>query len=351
MGKYDLQVCDDRRYLQKLTATLISKFVKFKDSACKETSRRISEFIPGEQSVNICNLATPAVLNEITAGNQNEAVDLLIVNLGYPRATRKLITQGAKSLTPAEKKELTVYLVKEGREYASEQVIPEVEKFIAEKVTCPTKERTLAIIESTNRVKTNLLKIQNTVNWLNEGVLISYSIVTALTQLNKATKLTLTLIPTPPPGIPGLAGITQWLSEQIQNNKTNLKELEKDLCDASNVLTYISTQLNLIITFLTVVDLLLQQCLLEDLQNLSPVEVQALNLANYNRIGRNVQSTYRDYTLEIRTDENSPTLATRRYAVALDAVGVVILRGPSSFSSNTEVLIEELKFRIDNHLG
>ena len=58
----------------------------------------------------------------------------------------------------------------------------------------------------------------------------------------------------------------------------------------------------------------------------------------------------KDYTLSVVTDPNSPSIAPRRYAIAKDQIGVVVLRGPSSFASSTEVLIQELKFRIDNQL-
>jgi hypothetical protein len=58
----------------------------------------------------------------------------------------------------------------------------------------------------------------------------------------------------------------------------------------------------------------------------------------------------KDYTLSVQTDPNSPSIAPRRFAVAKDQIGVIVLRGPSSFASSTDVLIKELKFRIDNQL-
>ena len=60
--------------------------------------------------------------------------------------------------------------------------------------------------------------------------------------------------------------------------------------------------------------------------------------------------SYRGYRLEVRTARDNTTIPLR-YAVALDPVGVVVLEGPRSFSSSTQVLIDELKFRIDNQLG
>ena len=56
------------------------------------------------------------------------------------------------------------------------------------------------------------------------------------------------------------------------------------------------------------------------------------------------------YKLEIRTDEKSPKVAPRRYGVALDDENVVVLSGPKSFASDTDILLNEIKFRIDNQL-
>ena len=58
----------------------------------------------------------------------------------------------------------------------------------------------------------------------------------------------------------------------------------------------------------------------------------------------------RAYTLEIVNDPNSPEVALRRQAIAKDVRGIVILRGPFSFASNPQVLLDQLKFRIDNQL-
>lgn len=59
---------------------------------------------------------------------------------------------------------------------------------------------------------------------------------------------------------------------------------------------------------------------------------------------------YKDYFIEVVEDPEDFGLAPRRFAVAKDGEGVIVLRGPKSFSSSTDILIEELKFRIDNQL-
>lgn len=59
---------------------------------------------------------------------------------------------------------------------------------------------------------------------------------------------------------------------------------------------------------------------------------------------------YKGLFLSVVRDPNSPTIAPKNYAIAKDRTGVVVLYGQSSFSADTKVLIEELKFRIDNQL-
>ena len=56
------------------------------------------------------------------------------------------------------------------------------------------------------------------------------------------------------------------------------------------------------------------------------------------------------YTLKIEKDPNSPEIAQRKRAIAVDFRGITVLRGPFSFSSSDKVLRDEIKFRIDNQL-
>ena len=56
------------------------------------------------------------------------------------------------------------------------------------------------------------------------------------------------------------------------------------------------------------------------------------------------------YIIKILTLNDFPDLAPRRQAIAQDYRGVTVLRGPISFASRPQVLIEEMKFLIDNRL-
>lgn len=60
--------------------------------------------------------------------------------------------------------------------------------------------------------------------------------------------------------------------------------------------------------------------------------------------------SYRGYTLRIQRTPESSILAPRHFAVAIKD-GKVEIKGPNSFSASKEVLLKEIKFRIDNQLS
>ena len=56
------------------------------------------------------------------------------------------------------------------------------------------------------------------------------------------------------------------------------------------------------------------------------------------------------YTISIVTNTETGISVPQRQAVAKDFRGIIVLKGPLSFASSEQVLIDELKFRIDNQL-
>ena len=57
------------------------------------------------------------------------------------------------------------------------------------------------------------------------------------------------------------------------------------------------------------------------------------------------------YKLNVELDVEGSTIAPQRFAVAKNLNNIVVLRGAKSYSSSETVLIDEIKFRIDNQLA
>jgi hypothetical protein len=112
-----------------------------------------------------------------------------------------------------------------------------------------------------------------------------------------------------------------------------------------------------VVNALNQIDALIQACLTN--QDLSDEErkriidsIQSKLAANAEILGTpyKSQKSGNTYTIKIVTDPSSPAIAPRRQAIVQDFRGITVLTGPASFASNPQVLIEEIKFRIENQL-
>jgi len=84
---------------------------------------------------------------------------------------------------------------------------------------------------------------------------------------------------------------------------------------------------------------------LRDLSAADTVNEQQFGAFNY------VDANGRVFILDIVKDPKAPSIAPRKFAVAKDPVeGVVLLRGTPSFTTDITVLLDEIKFRLDNQL-
>lgn len=176
---------------------------------------------------------------------------------------------------------------------------------------------------------------------------------------------TLEIIPIPtstPPGWGVPIGVTNKYSALLRNANKRLEELEDEqkaiIEIIDNALDSLSNTTGNFNNLLERVNLCIEKKLQEgkETQELQQL-IRNIQTSEKNQKDSTIQQIkYRaqngqDYILEVVTDPNSTNLVVpKRYAQAKNLNKVVVLKGPSSFSSSTEILIEELKFRINNQL-
>lgn len=190
----------------------------------------------------------------------------------------------------------------------------------------------------------------------------------------KATVIVLEQIPiettigTPPTGGPSdIGGKLFSISIGAQNRFAALLRLacqlvellerdQKGILDLTNL--SVTTTLEPIKEKLSSIDIKLFECvdeLPDEIKDEILAEIENLpsNAGLTDEVGPN-QFTYtqngNEYTIRIIEETDSPSYAKKRYAVVENIDGVAVLKGPSSFSSSTRVLIDEIKFRINNQL-
>lgn len=166
---------------------------------------------------------------------------------------------------------------------------------------------------------------------------------------------TITSIPVPtavPPGtgIP-ISILTKYSNTLIKLNKT-LDRLTDESAAIRTIVSSIDPTIASLKQRLESIDTLIEHCSASTPTELSAIIATAQPEQNTGSEGiPDSDYIYKGYILSILQDINTSKIAPRRYAIATDSRGIVVLRGPLSFSSSTQVLLDEIKFRIDNKLA
>ena len=230
------------------------------------------------------------------------------------------------------------------------QVLNVLSKFTSE---CPNSKELEKIIG----IKNNLL--QN-INALERRLQLLRSTASNLDRVISTIRVAIQVIksiPIPTAIIPPMSGgvgipisvLTRYSDGLIKLNKL-LDALEADKAGILGVIDTASKTLTSLKSRLEAIDIAIQGCV-KDSGNAPQIVATTQPPQNTGSEGTpNADYLYKGYKLEIVEDPNSPKIAPKRYAIAKDKTGIIVLYGPSSFSSDTQVLLDEVKFRIDNQL-
>ena len=227
------------------------------------------------------------------------------------------------------------------------RVLSEVQKIIAKLRgnICPPVEELKKII----KVRDNLTNAINAVEKKVEPIKKFADILDPPIKAGKATVLVLEQIPIPTsigtPPIGGTADIGGQLSSISIGAQNRFAQLLNLACQLLELLQRDQQAIKDLVSISTVDSL--NEEILAEIENLPS------NAGITDQTGENTYDYFkgdRKYTIRIIVDENSPGFAKKRFAIVENFEGVTVLRGPSSFSSSTKVLIDEIKFRINNQL-
>jgi len=209
--------------------------------------------------------------------------------------------------------------------------------------TCPDPEKIKEIIGKRNKLVRQLNQIYNIIKVLSRVLQITNVVIQALQIGITVAKA----LPTPP-----------FTPSGAVASAINKIELRLEVAGiAVNVLTVtaaiIGVVLQTIINLLNNLDSAIQQCSeeqnipFEEINNeLNALSNQTIEETQNNNNLDQPQS-YKGFTFEIKLDEVNTSKYPKRYAQALNIQQIPVLRSESSFASNPQVLIDQLKFIID----
>ena len=217
----------------------------------------------------------------------------------------------------------------------------EIDKMLLKfELGCPTLPELQLIIDTRNALIEKIQKVLNRVKLLKEFTEEIRPYPTVVSGVITTLKLL------PVPNIYTTAGLIITFGDLLADAKDLVKSIANGICDFDDIIGRTEQELQRLITRLEGLDALIANCIEEE-ANLTTVPTIQLISNTVTTEGFN----YRGYLIKIQQDTQSPSIAPRRFAVALNQSNVVVLRGQPSFSSSTQILIDEIKFRIDQLLS
>jgi hypothetical protein len=229
---------------------------------------------------------------------------------------------------------------------------------IKDQILCPRQDKILELIKKRNKLVRQINSIYSKINKVQKSLNITNSIITGL----QAGIAVIEIIPYPATGVPPiLPPLTAGVIEKIGSGKDRLKELLKQAKIVINILTLTTAAfgavLGILLRLLNSLDALIQECSVSQDVPFETINAELNTLVNTSTGISNsdvIQATqendtYKGFTLEIKLDETNSNKYPRRFAQALNKIGIPVLKTDSSFASDPQVLLDQLRFIIDSN--
>jgi len=228
--------------------------------------------------------------------------------------------------------------------------------------TCPSPEALNDVIRRRNKAVRQLNQIYQTIA-INTGLSVAFI---ALIAVLKGVRLGITGIPIPqafglPPGPQGglIFALPYSYTAKMQALQATLKELEDQNKELSKTLlislVFLIAGTATVLILLKSIDNMTQECIQENGQDglleLELIQQELLDLTEeQEEDGNPVINNLNGFTFSVETDNKNPVgTLKRRFAVAKNNQGITLLKGEPSFSSNDQILIDELVFYIQQN--
>lgn len=396
MSEFELQSCDGRQLIQKITEILVKELVDVRSKICVEFENSMRDF--GVTVVAPCTIINTPLLRLIISTPSENILPVLLDKLSLPPHILPLLTkgfdrlseeqqkdilkflqdsgtefppytfeilnfggnlrEGYENLTPVQQEDIQQWFRSRGLRFSSNYLLQLALSYVTPKVKCPSPEVLQQLIQVVTLLKRIVNSLVNTLKTLQQitsalsatinALSLSLNTLRAVVIANEASLVASAATPTGTAAL--FARILQKLDKLADNIRTDIqgpsrlygeKGLDGLTCQAAKVVDYVAVQVQVLQLFVNILDSFLQSC--------SVVQINTGNLSSFqiSRGGEVGNETYRGYNIQVQVDTNSPAIAPLRYAVAIDRIGVVVFQGQKSFSSSTEILIQEVKFAID----
>ena len=227
-----------------------------------------------------------------------------------------------------------------------------------------------ALVDKLNSVNKTINSLKKIVDPLNTVVTTTTVVLQTLNNSIDTIKPTIFILPSAAPGFPSPPAIAtsaiDTLRTLIQKTTPKITKAQNTISSIAITMDFVNNILLKIIGLLNSIDKYLKGCnatsntdalipnATSNTDTLIPLDSSLIQLEQEQIAAiaqsQNVStlSNYKGFTLEVITEPYSPTVS-RVKAVAKNAQGIILLQTPLSFTTQSQILIEEIKLIIDSN--
>jgi hypothetical protein len=227
-----------------------------------------------------------------------------------------------------------------------------------------------ALVDKLNSVNKTINSLKKIVDPLNTVVTTTTVVLQTLNNSINTIKPTIFILPSAAPGFPSPPAIAtsaiDTLRTLVQKTTPKITKAQNTISSIAITMDFVNNILLKIIGLLNSIDKYLKGCnatsntdalipnVISNTDTLIPLDSSLIQLEQEQIAAiaqsQNVStlSNYKGFTLEVITEPYSPTV-NRVKAVAKNAQGIILLQTPLSFTTQSQILIEEIKLIIDSN--
>jgi len=204
------------------------------------------------------------------------------------------------------------------------------------------------IITTLNTTSETFNKIQKYLTLLNTGVVTSLNIAKTINTTLPILQAAIQAIPIPPGALVGADSVLTYIKENIlfgEDGTPRLPPIAAGVGSAGIGITIFISVLDSITAVIKKIISLIQICLPQ--ASINTLSDTINNITNStNQTNNPTQTLYQGFIINIEEKDYSPTVKQKR-AVGQNYQGITLITTPYSFTTNSQTLINELKFIID----
>ena len=213
------------------------------------------------------------------------------------------------------------------------------------KEICPAPSELEKLLKVKQILEENILRLSKSLEPVQQTVQTTQSIISAISPILTILKG----LPIPAKWV--TVGTATKFSDILNDTKIFLEVLNIQIGNLNYTITTTQNVFLEVTSKLSLIDVVLTLCSTEQStsieQSSTPEFQNLIATLNEERNQNPLSEEYRGYLIEVKNDPDSPAIAPRRFAVAIAPTGAIVYKGPISFSSSTKILIDEVRFYID----